>query len=719
MKRNNNTRQKQNLLKVSWQRLQNLVKYNGELKTIRRQYGVPLTNAGESVKVAMDAALETSGHFTTIRNAVASGGIDTYPQFLGYAYLSGLQQNGFIRAGVEGLADDMTARFIELIRTSDIENNDDDKINKINEYLNAFQIKELFNKAAALCGYFGGCLIYVDTDDEDLLSALDEKSLNHSIKGYVLIEPINIYPGRYNSTNPLRADYFIPETWFVLGQEVHASRLLYLAADEVNMLLKPAYNFFGIAPAQIAADSVSHFIKDREAASRLLHKYSLLVFKTDMGSALYSGNPEELYSRVKVLADFRDNNSVIIIDKEDEDIVTVTTSLAGVTDVVRLSLELMPIMFRQPLTKFLGISPGGMNATGESDENNWNEYVLSQCEKIFRKPVKRLLELIQYDLFGEVDECIDFIFQVQSSNDEVKEINNNKIKADTYVQLTTAGIISPEEARKALAEDEKSGFNSIDVDAVPEVPETGNEDLFSAFDEWKEEDHDRDENGRFTSSSSSKTANKKDKLKEKEEMEDKAREAQLNFYKKSTDTVNEVLNTISDLRKENLEVVPWKNRLGQTSIYVKYLGSEIRISDHNKNMNFDTSDYHIRLDDSNNFKQVREELPKVITKINQRVDEQTNMRNEKINKYEEQRKKDVSEIKNKRAKELPEIKNQTKEYMKNFENHPYRKEIEDLVDIYISMIILMWRITLVMNGKILINCKLLLDFLMQNKEINT
>lgn len=494
MKRNNNTRQKQNLLKVSWQRLQNLVKYNGELKTIRKQYGVPLTNAGESVKVAMDAALETSGHFTTIRNAVASGGIDAYPQFLGYAYLSGLQQNGFIRAGVEGLADDMTARFIELIRTSDIENNDDDKINKINEYLNAFQIKELFNKAAALCGYFGGCLIYVDTDDEDLLSALDEKSLNHSIKGYVLIEPINIYPGRYNSTNPLRADYFIPETWFVLGQEVHASRLLYLVADEVSMLLKPAYNFFGIAPAQIAADSVSHFIKDREAASRLLHKYSLLVFKTDMGSALYSGNPEELYSRVKVLADFRDNNSVIIIDKEDEDIVTVTTSLSGVTDVVRLSLELMPIMFRQPLTKFLGISPGGMNATGESDENNWNEYVLSQCEKIFRKPVKRLLELIQYDLFGEVDECIDFIFQVQSSNDEVKEINNNKIKADTYVQLTTAGIISPEEARKALAEDEKSGFNSIDVDAVPEVPETGSEDLFSAFDEYLVNDE-KDING--------------------------------------------------------------------------------------------------------------------------------------------------------------------------------------------------------------------------------
>ena len=129
-----------NLLKISWQKLHGLLSANNNFKAIRQCYGVPLTNAGESVKVAMDAALETSGHFTTIRNAVASGGIDAYPQFLGYAYLSGLQQNGFIRAGVEGLADDMTARFIELIRTSDIENNDDDKINKINEYLNAFTL---------------------------------------------------------------------------------------------------------------------------------------------------------------------------------------------------------------------------------------------------------------------------------------------------------------------------------------------------------------------------------------------------------------------------------------------------------------------------------------------------------------------------------------------------------------------------------------------------
>lgn len=78
-----------NLLKISWRKLQGLLS-NNSLKSIRRNYGVPLTNAGEKVKAAMDNALEQSGHFNTVRNVVASGGIDAYPQFLGYAYLSGL-----------------------------------------------------------------------------------------------------------------------------------------------------------------------------------------------------------------------------------------------------------------------------------------------------------------------------------------------------------------------------------------------------------------------------------------------------------------------------------------------------------------------------------------------------------------------------------------------------------------------------------------------------
>lgn len=192
---------------------------------------------------------------------------------------------------------------------------------------------------------------------------------------------------------------------------------------------------------------------------------------------------------------------------------------------------------------------------------HWNEYVLSQCEKQFRKPLKRLLELIQWDLFSEVDNSIDFIFKIQSSNDESKEIANNKLKADTYVTLTDAGIISPEEARKALAEDEKSGFNSIDVDNVPEPVMAGNEDLFSAYDEFKEEDHKRDENGRFSVNSSNSKS-----------IEEKIKSIHIDFNKD---------NTLPNLNKETIEEYGLKDKpvLLKKNIIDKNKASHPDISD--------------------------------------------------------------------------------------------------------------------------------------------
>lgn len=468
---------------------------------LKKFYSSPLTFGGKDAKAAMDARLDESGHFSAIERVVANGGIDPFPQFLGYSYLSALQQNGFIKAGVEGLADDMTESWVEIIHkgAAGIEA-DADKVQQLNAAMAKFNVKDVFHRAATLCGYFGGCLVFIDdgTDDKDLASAMDNKSLSGSVKNFTVIEPINVYPGIYNSSNPLRSDYFKPQTWFVLGREVHYTRLLYFSSDEVGVLLKPAYNFFGISPAQIAVDSVSHFIKDREAAGRLLHKFSLMLFKTDMGSALYDGNPEELYKRVKLLADFRDNDSIEVIDKEEEDVIQLTTSLTGVSELVRLSLELMPIMFRQPLTKFLGISPGGMNATGESDENNWNKYVLSQCCKVFGTPLERVFEILQYHLFGSVDEGISFVFKKRSSRDEAAKANINKVKAETDVMYVSSGILSPDEIRKRVADDPESGYNSIDADDIPEPSNEGNEDYFAGgAKDWDPFEFDDDYNPAF------------------------------------------------------------------------------------------------------------------------------------------------------------------------------------------------------------------------------
>ena len=206
--------------------------------------------------------------------------------FMGYGALANLSQNGLIRAGVEMRGDEMTRKWGELTRKGNTEKETDEqqeKLDDITEEMEKYKVRELFRSASCLCGYMGGCLLFIDTGEEVLANPLILDSMTFApgtFKGFRLIEPYLVTPGGYNSTNPMADDYFKPSLWYIQGIPVHASRLIYFTENKLTSLLKPAYNFFGLPLAQKVIDAVAHYTENREAAGRLLQKYALTVLKT-------------------------------------------------------------------------------------------------------------------------------------------------------------------------------------------------------------------------------------------------------------------------------------------------------------------------------------------------------------------------------------------------------------------------------------------------------
>lgn len=466
-------------------------------------YGLPMTlGAPEDVRMACDNQLEQTGVYSLLQHSFALGQMPQ-TQFLGYGVLQQISQNGMIRACVETTADDMTRNWIELRREGEakVEKSDsqklleslgvkDDKaeteaadmLTAIDAEMARLKLRQTFHDAAALVGYMGGCLVFIDTGETDpqrlreplhIGPASIELQKDRPLR-FVPIDPVNVFPGLYNSLSPLREDYFKPRTWWVLGQEVHHTRLLRLVANEVPVLLKPSYNFLGMAQAQILWDYVMHFQNVRIASQRLLGKFSLTVMKTDMANILtQQAGTSELDKRIALLVQHRSNDGVQVIDKEAEDIVKLETPISGVTDVVRQSLEILAAMNRTPAVKLLGISPSGFNATGESDIRNYYDHILSQQEKVLRPALQTVLKILQIRLFGSVDESITFDFSALSEADNAAIANTQKTRADTMAVLIDRSIVSQEECRRVLADDPDSGFADIDVDEVPEPPAEG------------------------------------------------------------------------------------------------------------------------------------------------------------------------------------------------------------------------------------------------------
>lgn len=424
------------------------------------------------------AAVSSAVGVPSITNSIIGVGGCGFP---GFAYLTELTQITEYRDMSERTAAEMTRKWIKLKTIGD-----EDRgtiIKDIEAELKRFGIRKLFRRAAELDNEMGRAQIYIDVDGaegEELkkpLFLLKYKIKKGSVKGFRIIEPITTYPADYNSINPLAASYYKPSSWFVYGTEVHASRLLTFISRPLPDLLKPVYNFSGISLSQLAQPYVDYWLSTRDSVGRLLRNFSITHLSTNLDAMLTTGG-QDLVKRVMLFTKYRDNQGVMILNKNTEELGQINAPLSGLSDLQAQAQEHMAAVAKTPLVILLGITPKGLNTTNEGDLRIYYDYVNDQQEAIFRENLETVIKVIQLNKWGEIYEDItfDFVSLYALTEKEVSELN--KQKADTDVELINAGVIDPSESRTRVGNDPDSGFTNLDLDKVitPPNQEDGGEE---------------------------------------------------------------------------------------------------------------------------------------------------------------------------------------------------------------------------------------------------
>lgn len=456
------------------------------LEEVKKAFSLPVTMSGlnQEQRNNLNMAFDSAGGFNAIYESLTQHAYDLgqYPitSFVGYGVLQQIAQQGLIRACVQTIADDLSRKWIKLTGCDD-----SDKLEKLTNLLRDYHIQDLFHKAVTTTGYMGGAFIFVDTGEDDLTLPLAVNDLSAELKGkdasvkFIVVDPVNVSPIDYNCIDPLRDDYMTPRMWQVLGRRVHTSRLITFIENQPPILLKPNYNFLGIPQAQILWDYVIHFNDCRASTARLLNKISLLVVQTDMDAVLSDPQGLDLFdAKMEFLERYRNNDSVFVCDKDSESVMNVQTTIAGCTDVVRQSLELVACINRTPAVKLLGISPSGFNATGESDLKNYYDYIASKQE-LYREQIQTILKIIQLVNFGEIDPAITFEFEPLNEENKASQAMTAQTKIGALTQLVDRQAMSAEELREAVRQDQDLGLNFLDEGLPEELQQATQTDLMT------------------------------------------------------------------------------------------------------------------------------------------------------------------------------------------------------------------------------------------------
>lgn len=442
---------------------------------------------GPSTGVAM-AFDESVSSAQTWASAAALNGVWTEGvTFLGYAYLSELAQRPEYRVMSETIASEMTRRWISFTSTDDEDDSKADRIKELEAEFKRLNVRDMFCRATEQDGFFGRGHIYIDTGDTDnpdeLKTSIGDgwdqlskiKMRRKPIRSLRTVEAVWCYPTSYNSNDPLKDDWYRPNEWYVQAKIVHSSRLVTFVGREVPDLLKPTYSFGGLSLSQMAKPYVDNWLRTRQSVSDIISAFTVFVLASNLQETV-QGDGELLFKRAELFNSLRDNRGLMLIDKDSEEFQNVSASLAGLHELQAQSQEHLASVSHIPTVKLLGIQPAGLNADSEGVMRSFYDYIHSFQEHLYRDKIRRLMGLVMFSLWGEVDDTIDFKFEPLWAMDEKGEAEVQKIKAETDVLLIDAGVISPDESRKRIANDPSSDHTSINVDDVPDLEDEAEEE---------------------------------------------------------------------------------------------------------------------------------------------------------------------------------------------------------------------------------------------------
>ncbi len=393
--------------------------------------------------------------------------------FLGYPYLAELSQRAEYRKIASIWAEHCTRKWIKVKGPKE-------KVQKITEEMQRLDMKEQFRRAIEKECFFGRVHLFMDFDDYrdnvELAARLviDKAKISpkRPLQRISLVEPMWSYPGPYDAQNPLAPDFYRPRSWYVSGREVHASRLLTLVGHEMPNMLKPAYAFGGVSLTQMCKPYVDNWLRTRQSVSDLVNAFSVMVLKTDMENTMDGDDGNKLYTRVDLFNRMRNNRGTFVIDKASEDFANVSVPLSGIDKLLAQSQEQMSSVSGIPLTILLGITPTGLNASSEGEFRAFYDAILSYNERVCRPLVETMMDVIQLSLFGAVDQTVTFEFLPlwEMSDKDKADIRKSDAEADTaYIN---SGVVSPEEARQRLQDDETSLYHGVDLSGpLPDPPE--------------------------------------------------------------------------------------------------------------------------------------------------------------------------------------------------------------------------------------------------------
>lgn len=385
----------------------------------------------------------------------------------------------------------------------DIDYGDDSIAEYVEERLDELDFEDKFATAEKWARLYGGALIVMLCNDGGSL----EEPLN--IDNVTSIEELRVYEraviqedytGLYRSYSQevLQGDIPLgqPEYYYVnsiYGSfKVHYTRcLLFRNGRLPEQTTSSLYRHWGMPEYVKIKQALRECMTSHSNGTKLLERSVQAIYKMKNLATLLSSDEGEgkVLQRLQVIDMARGILNSMAIDAEGEDYDFKTLQMAGVKDVIDTTCNMLSAVTNIPQTILFGRSPAGMNATGDSDLENYYNMVENIQKQNMKANARTVIELVlrQGLLDGDISNIPRFkvkfaalwsLSDAEQADIDQKKAQTEHIKSQIAQTYIDAGVLDPSEVRKSLAINGDFNIEElIDEDDIELPEDNGNESI--------------------------------------------------------------------------------------------------------------------------------------------------------------------------------------------------------------------------------------------------
>ena len=364
----------------------------------------------------------------------------------------------------------------------------DDSINEfVEDALDALEWEEKAATAIKWARLYGGSIIVMLIDDGRGLEEPVDWNNIRSIDELRVYERSVVQPDYASlySSDPMRATrnraskFAMPEYYYVQSLygsfTVHESRCLVFRNGILpERVTNPVYRFWGTPEYVRIKRAMRDALVAHGNGPKLLDRSVQPIYKMKNLASLLAaeGGDETVLKRLEIIDLARGILNSIAIDAEGEDYDFKSIPFSGVKDVIDTTCNMLSAVTNIPQTILFGRSPAGENSTGDSDFENYYNYIERIQKLMLKGNVRTLLDVLFKAALanGEVPEEPKYKLKFNPlwGLSDTEQANVDKVKADIemvkaqtsqlYVQMQA---LDPSEVRTALAKTEEFTVEDI------------------------------------------------------------------------------------------------------------------------------------------------------------------------------------------------------------------------------------------------------------------